>query len=51
MENNGEKNDSNSHGARDGGSSSFESIVQNMAIAHEMALNSDFKLSEAASDS
>ncbi|XP_028397016.1 T-complex protein 11-like protein 1 [Dendronephthya gigantea] len=51
MEKDGEKNDSNLQGARSEGSSSFESIVQNMAIAHEMALNSDFKLNEAASDS
>ena len=32
-------------------SSSFDDIVQNMAIAHEVAINADFKLNEVPSDS
>ena len=54
MEKEGDKSDSKSQGGRNSGhdsSSSFEAIVQNMAIAHEMAIDADFRLNEVPSDS
>jgi hypothetical protein len=50
----GEKSDSTSQGVGNSGdisSSSFDAIVQNMTIAHELAIDGDFKLKEIRSDS
>ncbi|CAB4007460.1 Hypothetical predicted protein [Paramuricea clavata] len=51
----GEESDSTSQGVGNSGdinsSSSFEAIVQNMTIAHELAIDADFKLKEIRSDS
>jgi hypothetical protein len=54
MEKDAENSDSKSQGAGSSANSSFsnlDAIVQNMAIAHEMAIDADFKLNEVPSDS
>ena len=53
MEKEGDKSDLKWQGVRNSGdsSSTFEAIVQNMAIAHEMAIDADFRLNEVPSDS
>ena len=53
MEKSQGKSDLNSRGAAGASESSsrFDDIVQNMAIAHEVAINADFKLNEVPSDS
>ena len=53
MEEHGDESDSTSQGVENSAddSSSSEAIVQNMAIAHELAIDADFKLNEVPSDS
>ena len=54
MEKEAENSNSKSQGvgsSADSSSSNLDAIVQNMAIAHEMAIDADFKLNEVSSNS